>query len=107
MLLKILQCHRRSLDVAEACSPNLHVWVRLQCYITNLSPDMLAFAITIGPDEQDVRPPGLRLDVARYSLFILLWISQLRQNEPNHPLLLCSTLWVPRTVLRVDMSAIS
>lgn len=71
MLMNILQCHRRSLDIAEARSPNLHVWVRLQRNITNLSADMLAFAITISPDEQDVRPPGLRFDIARYNLFVL------------------------------------
>ena len=71
MLMKILQCHRRSFDVAEARPPNLHVWVRLQRNITNLSADMFAFAITISPDEQDVRPPGLRFDIARYNLFVL------------------------------------
>lgn len=69
MLMRVVQYHGRSLDVAEARSPNLHVWVRLQRNITNLSPDMLAFAITISPDEQDARIPGLRLDIARYSLF--------------------------------------
>ena len=41
----------RSLDVAEARSPDLHVRVRLQSNVADLSTNMLALAITIGPDE--------------------------------------------------------
>jgi hypothetical protein len=64
--------HLRSLDVAEACPENLHVWVRFERDITDLGPDMLALPIAIGPDEKDGSISCLSLNVTCYNLFILL-----------------------------------
>lgn len=61
----------RSFDVAEAGPEHLHIWIRFECYVSNLCSNMFAFAITIGPYEQDGGISCLRLDVAGHNLFIL------------------------------------
>ena len=63
--------HARSLNVAETRSPDLQVRVYLQCYIPDLSPNVFALAITIGPDEQDGCISGLGFDVTSHGLFVL------------------------------------
>jgi hypothetical protein len=59
----------------------VHVRICPQRNVTNLSSNVLAFAIAISPDEQDAGISGLRLDVARYSLFVLHGISQLPADD--------------------------
>jgi hypothetical protein len=61
----------RSLDVAEPCSPDVDVWVRLKSNITDFGPDVLALPIAVGPDEENLRIPGLGFDVLRYRFLVL------------------------------------
>jgi hypothetical protein len=43
----------RSLDVAETGSKDLQIPIRLESNVTDLGTYVLAFAITIGPDEKN------------------------------------------------------
>lgn len=64
----------RSLDVAEPCPEHLHVRIYFECDIADLGPDMFAFSITIGPDEEDGGISCLCLDVARHDLLVLVQV---------------------------------
>jgi hypothetical protein len=55
----------RALDIAEACPLHLKPGVASQGQLSNLGADMLAFAITIRPDEQCLGIASLRLDILR------------------------------------------
>ena len=55
--------YTRSFNVAETCSPHLDVGVGFASNVSDLCADVLAFAIAVGPDEQNLAVPGLRFDV--------------------------------------------
>ena len=61
----------RSLGIAELGSFYVQVRVDPDGNVTDLCPNILAFAVTIGPDKQGSTMSGIRLDVSRYAFLIL------------------------------------
>lgn len=96
----------RSLDVAESCSVHLHVRVDLERNITDLSANVLAFAITVSPYEQNGGRSSLRLDVLRYRLLALCYVSQVYHQLDCDVHLLWQTQWEPQKAQLAGKSAI-
>ena len=61
----------RPLSVSEFSTFDLNTRVPSLCLIPDLSPNMLSFAITIGPDEQSFASFGLFFNVLCDCYFIL------------------------------------
>jgi hypothetical protein len=77
----------RSLDVAEARSVNLHIRIRFECNVSYLGTNMLPFAITIRPYEQNRSESRLGFDVAGHELLVLLRFShrfKTKQTDDAH-----------------------
>jgi hypothetical protein len=70
--------YRRSFNIAEACSENLHAWIDPQSNVTDLSSNVFALAVTVGPDEKDIGTPSLGFDIGCNSLLILSPVSSPR-----------------------------
>jgi len=64
-------CSIRALDIVKFRPHHLESVVRLQSEVAYLTSDMLAFAITIGPDVQSPCISSLSLDVVCNCLLIL------------------------------------
>lgn len=70
----------RSFGVAEPRSPDFNASIASPCLVANFRADMLAFSITIGPDEQCFAVPGLVPNVLRNGLFVLLGVRESSEN---------------------------
>ena len=62
----------RLLDVAEPGALHLQGTLAFEGYLTNLSANVFAFAVTVGPNEETMTVAGLFLNVVGDSLLIFL-----------------------------------
>jgi hypothetical protein len=73
-----LEIHPRPFYVAKVRSLDLDAWVGGFCNVSDLGTDMLAFSITVGPDEKHTASWCMELDVIGYRLMFLGSTSALR-----------------------------